>query len=229
MVCLAATFYLTQHVLPSIINSLFREAGLNLPWITRFVISITDFVNDRNFWLFGVPGVSAVILLLFSYLRTAGGQYRFQQLCLVTPVIGDLNRKVISSRFARTMSCLLRSGIPLIHCLQLTDMVVANYVLSPQIQNIIEGVKEGVPLSESVAQVPFFPPMLSSFTELGEQVGQMPQLYLKLSEMLDEELENAIQAATTLLEPLLIGVLGTIVGVIVLAIFLPLYQVLAAI
>ncbi len=229
LICLAATFYLTQHVLPSIINSLFREAGLNLPLITRFVIGVTDFVNDRRFWLFGVPGLIVTIFLILSYLRTAGGQYRFQFLCLATPVVGELNRKLICTRFARTMSCLLRAGIPLIHCLQLSDMVVANYVLSPQIQNIIDDVKEGEPLSEAIRKVSFFPPLLSSFTELGEQAGQMPLLYIKLSDMLDEELGNAIDSATTLLEPLLIGVLGSVVGVIVLAIFLPLYQVLAAI
>ena len=144
-------------------------------------------------------------------------------------IIADLNRKLLAGRFARTMSCLLKSGIPILYSLQLTDMVLSNFVLSPRIQDIIEGIKDGEPMADLVRKVEIFPPLLASFTELGEQSGQLPYLYLRLASMLDEELENAIAAATTLLEPVLVGFLGIVVGTVVLAIFLPLYQVLSAI
>ena len=227
VICLAATLLLTQYVLPPLINGVFKDSNMVLPWMTQVVIAATNLLNHRYFFLIFLPGFLLAVYLLRLYSRTAGGRYRMQLLAFHLPVIRVVFIKAACSRFARTMGCLLRCGVPMVHSLQLTDMVLSNHVLSRYIEEMKGGLERGEPLSGLIRAVPLFPPLLAAFTELGEQTGQMPMLYSRLADMFDEELECAIEACTTLLEPMLVAVLGFIVGFVVVAVLLPMYQLLA--
>ena len=227
VICLGATILLTQQVLPAFINGLFRDADMQLPWMTRAVIAFTTVLNHRYFYFVALPGSVLLGYLFFAYLRTAGGRYRAQQVAFHTPVLRMVFIKAASSRFARTMGCLLRCGVPMVYSLQLTDMVLSNYVLSGYIQKVKQGLEQGEPMSTLLRECPLFPPLLPAFTELGEQTGHLPELYAKLADIFDEELEVAIETATTLLEPILVGILGILVGFVVVAMFVPMYQLLS--
>ncbi len=228
VICIAATFVLTQNILPTFINGIFKDSALVLPWMTRSVIFVTNFMNSRLFFWGFLPGMVIAFYLLAGYIRTPGGRYRLQQLSFNIPVIREVFIKAACARFARTMGCLLKCGMPLIYSLELADMVLSNYILSRHVQNIRDGLEEGRSMSSLLREVPLFPPILAGFTELGETTGQLPMLYGRLADMFDEELDIAMETATTLMEPIMVGVLGLLVGYVIVAMFIPMYQLLSA-
>ena len=229
VVCILCTLLLTQQVLPSFVNGIFRDSSMSLPLMTRSVIMVTDLLNHRFFYWTIVPSGLVALYFLRAYLKTPGGKRRLQQVVFHTPLIRQVLVKVASSRFSRTMSSLLQSGVPMMYSLELSDRVLGNYLYSAHMAGIRAGVEQGEKLSSLLRKIELFPPSLAGFVELGEESGRMPELLDKLADIYDEEMEIALETCLAALEPLMVGVMGLLVGYIVVAMFLPLYSLLNAI
>lgn len=225
-VCILAVLLLTQKVMPTLIQGVFSETGRQLPWITRQVISLGNALNSAWFYHILLPVLALGALLLGQYLRTPGGRYRWQWLMRRIPLLSQLTVATLAARFSRTMGALSGCGLPLVHSLELTDMVLSDFEMSRAIDGIIVGVENGESLTDLIRQSQAFPPLVAGFTELGEETGRVSVAYRHLAEMLEEEIELLLNTATSALEPLMIGVMGGVVGTIVVAMFLPLYDML---
>ena len=135
-----------------------------------------------------------------------------------------LNQKIIVSRFTRTLSTLIASGMPLAQSIHIVSEVVQNKVAEEALQTVREELVKGEGLSEPIASTGIFPPMLSSMIHIGEETGALDDILSKTADFYDDELEAQIQATTALIEPLLIVVMGIIIGAIVLAIMIPMFE-----
>ena len=229
VICILAVLLLTQKVLPTLIQGVFKETGTELPWMTQSVIVVGNLLNSSWFYHLVVPALLVFCLFSVHYVRTAGGRYRLQWLLRQIPGLNQLLRTTSAARFSRTMGALNACGLTLVHSLELTDMVLSDHEMSRAIDKIIVGVEDGEPFSELIRRSGVFPPMVAGFTELGEETGRLSSSYKHLAEMLEEEIDLLLNSLMAALEPLMIGVMGMIVGYVVIAMFLPLYQMLSAV
>ncbi|MBS2038151.1 type II secretion system F family protein [bacterium] len=225
-ICCLAILLLTQKVLPTLINGVFKETGTNLPLITQSVVYLGNLLNSAWFFHIVLPVLLFGLLFSVHYARTPGGRYRMQWILKRIPGVKLVLRAAAAARFSRTMGSLNACGIPLVHSLELTDMVLSDYEMSFAIDKIIAGVEEGESFAELLRSSEAFPAIVVGFTELGQETGSLAKAYKHLSEMLEEEIDLLLNTLMSALEPLMIGVMGAFVGYIVIAMFLPLYQML---
>jgi type IV pilus assembly protein PilC len=168
--------------------------------------------------------VAAVIVALVLFKRSRPGKRFFDRLVLRLPVFGPLFRKVALSRFSRTFSTLIKSGVPIVGALEIVAETSGNSVIADAVNKACESVKTGETLSAPLSQEKVFPPMVVRMIGIGERSGALEQLLSKISEFYDQQVEAEVKSLTSLIEPLLIGVMGFLVGGIVMAVFLPILK-----
>ena len=135
-----------------------------------------------------------------------------------------MNIKIITSRFTRTLSTLLSSGIPLLQALDVVSRVVENKVVGDELQFAQEDIRKGVPMSRTIKDMGIFPPMVYSMIKIGEESGALDDILYKTADFYDEEVEASMQKMTTLLEPILIVFMAVIIGFIVISIAMPMFD-----
>ena len=150
--------------------------------------------------------------------------FSLSKIKLKIPVVKGLNEKIIVTRFTRTLSTVLSSGITLIQGLQIVSKIVGNKVVEYKLLDVKDQLMKGVGLSEPLKETGIFPPMLYSMIKIGEESGSLDEILDKTADFYDEELDTAVQQFTAILEPVMILVMGVVVGFIVISIALPMFD-----
>jgi type IV pilus assembly protein PilC len=140
------------------------------------------------------------------------------------PVFGPLFRKVALSRFSRTFSTMIRSGVPILGSLEIVAQTAGNSVIQSAVERSMDSVRQGETLAGPLGEESVFPPMVVRMIGVGERSGALEALLTKVSEFYDQQVEAEVKSLTSLIEPLLIAVMGFLVGGIVLAVFLPILK-----
>ena len=221
VVAIVAVMFIMTFVMPTFIG-MFEGEGIELPTITKLTIGISKFLSS-NVFLIMITIIILVILFNF-YKKTDSGSKQVSKLKLSLPIIGELNKKIIVSRFTRTLSTLLSSGVSLVHALPTVAGVLENKVAEASIIKMREDIVRGEALSKSVKEEDIFPNMLASMIKIGEESGSLDDILNKTADFYDEEVEQTIQTTTALIEPLLIVVMGVIIGLIIISIMLPMFD-----
>ena len=216
----AALAVVMIFVMPTFV-SLFESSGSELPLATRILIGISDFMANHFIIVLGI--LIAIIVGIVIFSKTESGIYFFAKLKITFPLIKDLNRKMIVSRFTRTLSTLLASGVSLVESLPIVSAVLNNVIAEDEVLKIRERVVKGEGLSTPIEDCELFPPMLSSMVRIGEESGALDDMLNKTADFYDEEVEQAIQTLTSMLEPIMIIIMGLVIGFMVIALMLPLY------
>lgn len=220
LVGVAALIVVMVFVMPTFV-SLFESSGSELPAATRLLIGISSFMSNHYLMVIGI--LIAIIAGIIVYSKTESGIYFFAKLKITFPLIKDLNRKMIVSRFTRTLSTLLASGVSLVESLPIVSAVLNNVIAEDEVLKIRERVVKGEGLSTPIEDCELFPPMLSSMVRIGEESGALDDMLNKTADFYDEEVEQAIQTLTSMLEPIMIIIMGLVIGFMVIALMLPLY------
>ena len=220
IVGVAALIVVMVFVMPTFV-SLFDSSGAELPAATRLLIGLSSFMSNHYLMVVGI--LIAVVVGIIMYSKTESGIYFFAKLKISFPLIKDLNRKMIVSRFTRTLSTLLASGVSLVESLPIVSAVLNNVIAEDEVLKIRERVVKGEGLSTPIEDCELFPPMLSSMVRIGEESGALDDMLNKTADFYDEEVEQAIQTLTSMLEPIMIIIMGLVIGFMVIALMLPLY------
>ena len=220
LVGVAALIVVMVFVMPTFV-SLFESSGSELPAATRLLIGISSFMSNHYLMVIGI--LIAIIVGIVIFSKTESGIYFFAKLKISFPLIKDLNRKMIVSRFTRTLSTLLASGVSLVESLPIVSAVLNNVIAEDEVLKIRERVVKGEGLSTPIEDCELFPPMLSSMVRIGEESGALDDMLNKTADFYDEEVEQAIQTLTSMLEPIMIIIMGLVIGFMVIALMLPLY------
>ena len=212
------TFLLT-FVLPRF-EELFAQMEV-LPLPTRILYAIVDFVTGD--W----PVLLVVlIVLIFAgifIMNIPAMKVGMDYIKIHLPVVGRLMKVIYTARFARSLSSLYASGLPIGQALQISRKIVGNHYIDSQFDQVISGVRAGETLAESLRKVDGFVKKLSSSVMIGEQTGSLGDMLEASADTLDYEAEMAVARLTTFLEPVLIVVMAVIVGFIMLAVIMPIY------
>ena len=208
-------------------QDMFDSLGSELPKITKVVIAMSDFV--KNFWWLLIIIVGLAVFGIQVFRKTPSGQLFFSKLALRIPVINDLTVKSASATFARTLSTLLAAGISLVDAVEITSKVIGNVIVRDALNETVDEIKRGVPLSIPLRESGIFPPMVHQMTRIGEETGNVEGMLEKIADYYEEEVEVATTSMTALLEPMIIVVLGLIIMFILLAIYMPILKMYSAI
>jgi type IV pilus assembly protein PilC len=210
---------LFAFVLPKFFT-MFKGAALPLP--TRIVIAISNFIT--GYWYVLLVMVILLVMLLKYMLRQYSVQISLDKALLNFPKIGRLFRIVYTARFARTLSALYLSGLPLVNCLQVGYNTIGNKYIISQFTDVINQVKSGKNLSTAIAQLDGFDTILSSYIIIGEESGRLSEMLNSVADSLDYESESAIQRLISLLEPLMIVIMALVVGSIMISVMMPIFS-----
>lgn len=221
VVAVGAVMFIMTFVMPTFVE-MFEGFGTELPFITRFMLATSEFLSNNLIIILLAIGI--LIVLFNIYKKSPHGIQTISSLKLKLPIIGNLNKKIIVSRFTRTLSTLLSAGVSLVHALPTVAGVLENKVAEDAILKIRERVVRGDGLSGPIRENDIFPKMLSSMIRIGEESGSLDSILNKTADFYDDEVEQAIQATTSLIEPMLIVVMGVVIGAIVISIMLPMFD-----
>ncbi|MCM8784378.1 MAG: type II secretion system F family protein [Candidatus Omnitrophica bacterium] len=219
---LTGTFILmVTFVLPRFAK-MFSRFKTSLPLPTRILLVINHLTSNYGIFLLG--GLVILIFALIKFNQTPKGKEFFDRLKLKLPIFGPLFLKLALSRFCRTTSGLIQSGIPVIKTLELVEQVTGNVIISRSIENIKIGINTGESLQGMMRQEKIFPPMVVQMVAIGEETGKIDELLLKVSDYFDYQINYTVKNLTTLIEPILLLVLGGAVLIMSLAIFMPMWN-----
>ena len=209
---------LLGFIVPKIID-VFDNMGQELPAMTRGLITVSDFVRDYGLYI-GVFFVLAFILFKRA-IKIPKWQYRYHDFLLKVPVIKKMVRGLNTARFARTLSILASSGVPILDAMSISAQVVQNMPMRKAIDDAAKKVREGKPINRALEQSGYFPPMTVYLIASGESSGKLDEMLERAAQQQERETDSMLTNILGLFEPMLILVMGGVVLLIVLSILLP--------
>lgn len=221
VIAVIVVIFLLTIVMPTFIG-MFDGTGIELPLPTRILLVISDFL--KQFWYLVLLLIISLMYMFNKYVQSEKGRYTVDSIKFSIPIIKGTTKKVITSRFTRTLATLLSSGVSLIESLDIVSRVVGNKVVAKGLQQSKEDVRKGINLADPIENIGVFPPMVVSMIRIGEESGALDDILDKTANFYDEEVETALQRMTTLLEPLMLVFMAIIIGFIVIAMVLPMFD-----
>lgn len=221
LIAIALVNVLLIAVIP-VFADMFKSFGRELPFLTQLLIDTSNFL--KSYIVVIVVGLIALFVGLKKFVKTPRGRRARDLFVSKVPIMGGLTRKIALSRFCRTYSILMRSGVPILQSLEITSAASDNTFIEASIDRIQRAVSEGAQISDILAGDPYFPSMVRHMARAGEETGNVDGMLLKVADFYDVEIENTVGSLTDLMEPLIIVFLGGIIGTIVMAMFLPIFN-----
>ncbi len=222
VVSIAVVIFMLIFILPTFVG-MFEGSDTPLPLPTRILIGLSDFL--KSYWYIFIGLVALIVFGISSYINSESGRRFFDSIKLKLPIVKATTVKIVTSRFTRTLSTLMSSGIPLLRSMEVVSKVVNNKVVEEKLISGIEDIRRGVPLSRMIRDIEIFPPMVDSMVKIGEESGALDDILLKTADFYDEEVDVALTKLTSMLEPLMIVFMALIIGFIVIAMYLPMFEV----
>ena len=212
---------LMVYVVPQIVQ-VFEGIGQKLPPLTRGLIAVSDFT--RSYGVYVLIAVVAATVLARMALRKSGPKRWFHRVLLRLPMISRLVRGLNTARFARTLSILTGSSVPVLEALRISASVISNVPMHAAVDEAARRVREGAALHTALERSGYFPPMTIHLIASGEASGKLEEMLERAADSQEREMEVLITTITELFGPLLILIMGGMVLVIVLAILLPIFD-----
>jgi type II secretory pathway component PulF len=220
---LVSIFVILTFFLPRIVH-LFEGMAGALPWPTRVVLAASDFF--AGYWGWIVAALVAGVLVARQGLATEGGRMALDRAVLRLPLVGRFARDTDIVRFARTLSLLIRAGIPVERALDLGGRTLTNRQLRAAVLSAVdETVRQGATVAAGFKRQPVIPAFVTSMVAVGEESGRLDDVLTEVAVFYQRELDRDLRLVTTLLEPALILVVGIVVGFIIFAMLLPIFQI----
>ncbi|MCB0348199.1 MAG: type II secretion system inner membrane protein GspF [Bdellovibrionales bacterium] len=195
---------------------------LVLPWYSKMIIDLSDFLIE--YWLFLFIAVTSMIAMFLRWKATPNGSAQWDTILLKLPVIGKMTRMIAVSRFTRTLSTLLTGGVPMLQSMDIVKNVVSNHVLEKAITASRDNISEGENISGPLKKSGEFPPLVIHMINIGEKTGELEVMLTQVSDAYDFQVRNSVEGLTSILQPVMIVFMGIVVGIIVLAIMVPIFQ-----
>lgn len=218
LVAVGVIIFLLVSVVPQIVEQ-FSDLDQSLPASTTILLAVSDFLQNYGLYLLGIILLSLVVGA--QLLRKQERRDAFDKFILKVPVVGSVIKGVNTARFARTLSILAASAVPLLDGLKITGKVMTNRAMQLAIEDACDRVREGSSLRAALAQSKLFPPMMLHMIAAGEKSGELEQLLGRAADNQDRDFETTMSVALKIFEPALIVVMAGVVLLIVMAIIQP--------
>ncbi|MFA5085046.1 MAG: type II secretion system F family protein [Candidatus Omnitrophota bacterium] len=215
------TLLLLLKVIP-VFKNIFSGFGAEMPKPTAVLIAISD--GLLKYFPAIIVIVSVAVFFALKYVRSEKGRFKYDSLLLKLPIFGVLFTKVAISKFTRTLSTLIKSGVPILNALEIVGKTSGNKAVEYAVETVRANVREGESIAEPLARSKIFPSMVVRMVSVGEQSGELEKMLSKIADFYDEQVDTTVSGLTSLIEPLIIAFLGIVIGTIVICMFLPIFK-----
>ena len=213
--------FLLAYVVPKVVQ-VFDSMGQELPLLTRIMIYLSDFIKDWGLLVFLL--FTGLFFLWRHVLQNESVKMRVHRFMLKVPLLSKIIRGSNASQFARTLSILAASGVPVLDALGIASQVLTNRPMREAAKKAANEVREGSTLSKSLERTRYFPPMMLHLIGSGEASGRLEVMLEKAATHQERELNSILAVFLALLEPMIILIMAGMVMLIVLAILLPIFE-----
>jgi len=221
----AITVFLVK-IIP-IFSEIFKGFNVELPVLTQTVINMSNIV--RHYFLI-VIGVSiALFFIIKKYISTEAGRWQFDEFMLKLPVVGQLMREIATERFASGLGTLIKSGVPILHALEIAEKTAGNKVMEKALRDVKTAVKEGKGMGQTMQDSNLFSPLVIQMVSVGEEIGELGKMLDRVAVFYKERVNTFISRFTTMFEPIVLVFMGIVVGILVVAMFMPIFSISSAV
>jgi type IV pilus assembly protein PilC len=221
VVAIGITIFLLVRVVP-VFGEIYSSFGSKLPGPTQALIGLSDFVKNNLLIILAAAG--ALIYGWFAFIKTKRGREFWDGTRIKLPIFGQIAHKICLARFTRTMSSLVKAGVPILEVMNIVANTVGNVIMEKAIRAATSDIERGESISAAIGKHPIFPVMIVRMLTAGEQTGRIDNMLERVAGFLEEEVEMTLNGLTALIEPLLIVFLGVTVGGIAICMFLPIFK-----
>ena len=222
----AVVLFLSFVILPQF-GELFENFGGDVPKVTQVIMSVAGFIRDQIAYI--ITGTIFVILSIMLFFTTKVGIRVKDWLKINLPVLGKVNRAILTARFTRAFIILLRSGMNITDCMENLKKILGNEIYAEKFQFAIDEVKRGKKIADSIEKTGIFPKMLTEMITVGEKSGNLEEVLESTTLFFESQVDSAIMRATAALEPAMIIILGIVVVGVLLAVYMPMISMYNAI
>ncbi|MBC7364567.1 MAG: type II secretion system F family protein [Candidatus Aminicenantes bacterium] len=202
----------------------YADFSAQLPRLTIWLMVVANFVRDKILWFLGA---FFIILVAIIFLRRKSGfLFWWEHLKIKLPVAGYLIQDSAVALFSRTLGLLLEAGISLLPAVEVAAQAVPNRYLMRQLETVIDSLKNGQSLHESLARTEVFPQLALDMVRIGENSANLPGMLAEVADFYDERLRDKIQILVSLIEPFIIIFIGLIAAAMILSIYLPIFNII---
>ncbi|ALG66992.1 type II secretion system F family protein [Beggiatoa leptomitoformis] len=224
VVVIGVFFFLMTYLVPQLIAFIQNMSmGYQLPWHTRLLIVVSDFLV--NYWyIVLLTPILLFFLLKFAMRRSQRLCFKIDLLKLRVWLIGPILEKIILARFANFFALLYGAGITVLDGLKISKALAGNLVIESAIQQVYDHIADGVSISESFERVSLFPPLVLRMVKVGESTGELDAALENISYFYNREVGESIEKIQTMIEPVMTIILGTLLGWVMLSVLGPIYD-----
>ena len=219
VLCVVIVIFLFTVIMPTFIDMF--ENKEDMPVLTRIMSGISDFLTHK--WYILVIILVGLFFGIKIALKNPGMRVKFDRMLIKGPGFGPLVTKIYTGRFARTLSSLYSSGLPMVECLERASAILGNAYVDEKFIDVVDEVKQGETLSSAITRTEIFEPMFCSVIYVGEESGALDSILEKTSDYYEDESDSAVQRLVSTIEPILLIFMGVIIGLVVCGIYPALY------
>jgi len=213
--------FLVTYVVPSFAE-LYTSMSAKLPSVTIMLITIGT--TARTYVLVVAAALATLGAFLFFWARTETGEEKIDAVRMRLPILGNIWIKYQVAQFSRVLATLLQGGIPLVQGLETAADSLGTALLRKSLEKVGRLVREGQPLSGSLANTGVFPPLAIDMIEVGESTGALPQMLTSVGEFYEDDVNTRMTAALSLIEPAIMIFMGGFVAFVLIALYLPIFS-----
>jgi type IV pilus assembly protein PilC len=206
-----------------IFAEMYADLGGSLPVPTLMLIAVSNTIT--TYWWIVMAVIAGSVVAFRRWKATEKGRFTWDAIKLRMPIVGTLVQKIAISRFARTLSALSRSGVPVLQALDIVADTAGNSQVRAGVVDMQASARSGESLTEPLERHAVFPAMVTQMMVVGEETGALDEMLTKVSDFYDQEVEDTVASLTSLIEPLLIIGMGVTVGGILVALYLPMFNI----
>jgi type IV pilus assembly protein PilC len=223
-VVVAITMFMMIYLVPKMAGFI-RNMGQELPMQTRILIGTSEFFVGYWYVVLGLPLILAAVGA-FLVATNQAARYRFDDLKLRLPYVGEILRKIILSRFASIFAMMYSSGITILDSIKATEEVVGNLVIKEGLQKVGGLIAEGQNVTVAFQNAGMFPPLVLRMLRVGENTGQLDTALTNVSYFYNRDVRESIEKVQAMIEPVMTVVIGVILGWIMMAVLGPIYDII---
>jgi type IV pilus assembly protein PilC len=223
-VAITVMVFMLVKVVP-VFAQMYEGMGVALPTPTAVIMSASNFMRGPGGLTLGL--VTLIIFVIFKYTTTKipSIRYKWHQRVLKMPVFGDMILKSLIARISLIMGNLSAAGVNLLESIEIAKSVSNNDVVTLALENVKKGVFSGDTLTKLFLKEPVFPPTFSQLISVGEQTGNLDEMFTSVSSYFEEEFDTAVDNMSSLIEPIMIVFMGIMIGGLMIAMYSPIFNV----
>ncbi len=223
-VAITVSAFMLIKVVP-VFAKMYEGMGLALPKPTAVIMSMSDFLRGTGGLVMLISIISFVVIFRYLTTKNAAFQYRWHKQILKLPVFGEMILKSLLARISLILGNLSAAGVNLLESIEIAKSVSNNVVVTEALENVKKGVFSGDTLTKLFLKEPLFPPTFSQLISVGEQTGQLDEMFGSVATYYEEEFDTTVDNMSSLIEPIMIVFMGVMIGGLMIAMYSPIFNV----